>query len=121
MRSSGRIGHQDGKVRGAGAWPAAAQERYPGLAGWGGVSALKESLRVLAGSPADLPVLLANRSAQLMKLAARLLFHPCDNVLVTDVGWPPYHDVLAAEAARGGLRRPTPKLHSGVNAVVGEV
>src|SRR5207245_2853810 len=54
----------------------------------------------LAGSTPELPVLLANRSAQLMKLAARLLFERCRNVLVTDIGWQPYHDLLAAEGAR---------------------
>ncbi len=86
---------------GARTWPAEAQARYPGLDCWGGVAALKESLRMLAGSSPDLPVLLANRSAQLMRLAARLLFHPCNNVLVTDTGWPCYQDVLAAEACAG--------------------
>ncbi len=84
------------------AWSTQAQARYPGLSLWHGVGALKASLRALAGSLPDLPMLLANRSAQLMKLAARLLYHPCKNVLVTDLGWPPYHELLAAEAARAG-------------------
>ena len=87
---------------GASEWPTDAQARYSGLTGWHGVGALKESLRALAGSPPQLPILVANRSAQLMKLAARLLYHPCENVLVTDIGWPPYHDMLASEAARAG-------------------
>ena len=78
------------------------QARYPGLSGWRGIGGLKESLRLLAGSLPDLPVLLANRSAQLMKLAGRLLFQSCRNVLVTDIGWPPYHDILAAEGVRTG-------------------
>jgi hypothetical protein len=73
---------------------------YSGLGCWQGVDALKESLRMLAGSLPDLPVLLANRSAQLMKLASRLLFQVCRNVLVTDLGWPAYHDILAAECRR---------------------
>jgi hypothetical protein len=76
------------------------ERRYPGLAGWRGVGPLKQALRSLAGSQPDLPVLIANRSAQLMKLAARLLFHPCRNVLVTDLSWPAYHDILDAEARR---------------------
>lgn len=87
---------------GAGDWADETQASYPGLASWRGVGSLKESLRALAISSPGLPVLLANRSAQLMKLAARLLYRPCENVLVTDLGWPPYHDVLAAEAARAG-------------------
>ncbi len=85
---------------GSDSWPASVRSRFPGLTGWQGVTALKESLRTLAGSDPALPVLTANRSAQLMKFAARLLFRRCGNVLVTDLGWPPYHKVLGGEAAR---------------------
>src|SRR6516162_8033534 len=97
---------------GADSWSAETKARYPGLARWRGVRALKKQLRQLAGSMPELPVLLANRSAQLMKLAARLLFQPCRNVLVTDIGWPPYHDLLAAEAARAGRSLTTVPLHA---------
>jgi hypothetical protein len=110
--------------QGAEAWPTETQRRYPGLAGWRGVTALKEHLRLLANSMPELPVLLANRSAQLMKLAARLLFQPCRNVLVTDIGWPPYHDLLAAEAARAGRSLTTVPLHAlvlGGNATEDEI
>jgi hypothetical protein len=85
---------------GAGDWSDEDRARYPGLASFRGVKALKDKLRELAGSSPGLPVLLANRSAQLMRLAASLLFQSCRNVLVTDIGWPPYHEILAAEAAR---------------------
>ena len=88
------------------AWSAGARERYPGLACWRGVGALKQSLRSLAGSRPDLPVLLANRSAELMRFAARLLCHSCRNVLVTDLGWPAYHEILFDEY-REALRRVT--------------
>lgn len=87
--------------------PIAFQSRYPGLASWHGVAGLKRALRAHAGSPADFPVLLANRSAQLIKLAARLLFLTCRNVLTVDAGWPPYHDALAAERDRVGRRTTT--------------
>ena len=63
--------------------------RYPGLASWQGVAALKDRVRLLAGGCAGLPVLLASRSAVLMRLAAQLLCHPCRQILVTDLGWPP--------------------------------
>jgi hypothetical protein len=86
------------------AWPEGARGAYPGLCSWRGVAALKSSLRQLASSPPELPVLLAARSLQLMKLAACLLMQTCRNVLVSDVGWPPYHDVLAAEARLAGRR-----------------
>lgn len=89
---------------GLSACPPSYREQYPGLAGWGGVGGLKAVLRELAGTPAGLPVLLAHRSAELMRLAARLLFHPCRNVLVTDLGWPGYHDILTDVAHRAGRR-----------------
>jgi hypothetical protein len=84
------------------AWGARAAARYPALASWQGVAALKERLRLLAGSPPGLPVLLASRSVALMRLAAQLLCHPCRHVLITDLGWPPYYDILHAECCRTG-------------------
>jgi hypothetical protein len=87
---------------GLSACPAPFQDRYPGLTSWSGVGELKSALRGLVGTPSDLPVLLAHRSAVLMRLAARLLFHPCRNVLVTDLGWPGYHYILADVARRTG-------------------
>ncbi len=83
-----------------GCWSDGLAGRYPGLAGWTGIGRLKESLRSLAKSDPDLPVLVASRSAQLMRLAARLLFQPCRNVLTSDLGWPSYHDILASECRR---------------------
>ena len=84
--------------------PVAMQTRYPGLARWQGVAELKQALRTLAGHRPDLPLLVAHRSAQLMKLAARLLFHPCRNVLTTDLDWPGYRDILEQEARRASRR-----------------
>src|SRR5581483_1979202 len=74
--------------------------RYPGLATWRGVGPLKTALRSLADDHSDLPTLLASRSTSLVRFAARLLFHPCRNVLTTDLDWPPWSAILAAEAAR---------------------
>jgi len=89
---------------GVAACPTRIRECYPGLAEWRGVSSLKQSLRTLVGGDPDLPVLLANRSALLMKLAARLLFHPCRNVMVTDLGWQAYHSILEDEGRRANSR-----------------
>ena len=75
--------------------------RYPGLAAWRGIGGLKADLRSLADGRPDLPVLVASRSASLVRLAARLLFHPCRNVLTTDLDWPVYSATLVAEAKRG--------------------
>src|SRR5262249_42673422 len=72
--AEGGSAHLDEFLRdGAKAWPVGMRARYPALAAWHGVGPLKESLGQLAGTPTGTPVLLANRSAQLMQLAARAL------------------------------------------------
>ncbi|VTS00486.1 cysteine lyase : Uncharacterized protein OS=Rhodopirellula europaea SH398 GN=RESH_05019 PE=4 SV=1: Aminotran_5 [Gemmata massiliana] len=82
------------------ACPLTAEPRYTGLEHWAGIGELKQSLRALVGHRADLPVLVAHRSALLMKLAAQALLWTCRNVLVTDLGWPGYHTLLRHEAER---------------------
>ncbi|HEX5270190.1 MAG TPA: aminotransferase class V-fold PLP-dependent enzyme, partial [Gemmataceae bacterium] len=59
--------------------------------------------------------LLAGRSAELMRLASRLLCHPCRNVLTTDLGWPSYHDILLSECRRANRRMTTVHL---LNAIL---
>jgi hypothetical protein len=85
---------------GSEAWPASLRRRYPGLAGWHGTLWLKELLARLAGAPHGTPVLLANRSAELMKLAGRALFRRCGCVLHTDMEWPGFLAILDAERRR---------------------
>jgi hypothetical protein len=92
------------------ACPPAMQSRYSGLADWQGVAALKQSLCDLVKLETGLPVLLAGRSVQLMKLAAILLCRRCRNILVTDADWPDYHRVLAGECQRTHCRVTTVKL-----------
>ncbi len=106
----------------------ATANRYPGLASWRGVRDLKAKLRTIADGPPDLPILLASRSAVLMRLAARLLCHPCRNVLTADLGWPGYHAVLAAEAVRAHravtvvrLRDDVLAGHSGAEEIIGRL
>lgn len=81
-------------VGGGAALPERLARSFPALAEWKGVTDLKTSLRVLAGSSRDTQVLIAARSATLMKLAARLLVRPCRNVLLTDLTWPAYEQIL---------------------------
>lgn len=89
---------------GADDWSPSIRCAFPGLTCWRGLAALKEDLRTLTGADADLPVLMVNRSSQLMSFAARLLFQRCRNVLVTDLGWPPYRQILEREALRSGRK-----------------
>lgn len=78
-------------------WPGRLRHQYSGMRHWRSVAELKQCLRQGAGVGDHRRVFLANRSAQLMRLAARLLFQRCRRVLVTDLGWPSYQQILAAE------------------------
>ena len=89
---------------GARAMPDYLQRRFSGLSAWQGIKGLKRDLKRVAGAESDSHVLVASRSAQLMKLAARLLFERCRNVLTTDLSWPTYHRILETEARRAGRR-----------------
>jgi selenocysteine lyase/cysteine desulfurase len=89
-------GFEDLLIRGSDAW----RTRYPGLGDWSGVTGLRRSLRTLSNFPPGTGVLLAHRSAQLMRLAARVLFHRCARVLHTDLEWPGYLATLRAEGKR---------------------
>jgi hypothetical protein len=81
-------------------WPDRWLSKFSGLAEWPGIAELKAELRAQVGVGSEFPVLLANRSAWLMQCAARLLFHKCDRVLVTDNDWPAYREILARERRR---------------------
>jgi selenocysteine lyase/cysteine desulfurase len=80
--------------------PRSSRRRFTGLSDWSGVAALKARLKRLLEISQERQVFLANRSAQLVRLAARLLCHKCENILVTDMFWPAYRDILAAECRR---------------------
>ena len=83
-------------------WSEALRRRYRGLADWPGVTGLKEAVRRLAGAPGGSEVLVSQRSAVLMRLAARAVSLRCRRVLHTDLEWPGYRELLQAEQARGG-------------------
>lgn len=83
-------------------WPAQLQGEYFGLGHWSGVLAFKEQLRQLTHAKPDSEVMLASRSALLMKFAARLFTGRCRNVLVTDTAWPVYRRILDREFAGTG-------------------
>ncbi len=74
--------------------------RYPGLTDWSGVPSLKSRIKIALGLPRRRPLLLANRSAVLVRLACRALCRRCENILVTDMLWPAYRAVLEDECRR---------------------
>ena len=80
------------------AWSRSLQSRFPGLRSWGGIAELKAALAGFAGLSPDSRPLLAGRSTNLMKLAARLLFCGGKRILLTDLTWPSYEKILQREA-----------------------
>ena len=95
-------------------WPQTLQSRYPALQSWGGIATLKEDLKQLAGATKESRLLIANRTSQLMRFAARLLFGPCRNVLITDLTWLAYQKILIRQARRSGNRLTLVKLRRGI-------
>ncbi|MEX2185447.1 MAG: aminotransferase class V-fold PLP-dependent enzyme, partial [Pirellulales bacterium] len=87
---------------GGDALPEAVRGRYPALAAWRGIAGLKASLRTIVGLDADSPIWFAQRSAVLMRRAARMLVERCERVLVTDTAWPPFLSILKRECRRAG-------------------
>lgn len=82
---------------GHGSWPGPLGRAYPGLDHWQGVTELGERIKRLLGANAGSEVVLAGRSATLMRLASRLLCGPCRRVLVSDLTWPSYARIFEQE------------------------
>jgi hypothetical protein len=85
-------------------WPRGLRCRYPDLGDWRGIGPFLQALRVLSGAPEPAEVLVSSHSAPLMRLAAHLLCRTCRVILHTDLEWPPYLDILRAEAGRQARR-----------------
>ena len=90
--------------RGFAAWPASLRRRYSRLHCWPGLAGIKNRIRKVTGATSSSRVLLANRSSELMRLTARLMFAECKTVLTTDLSWPNYQRILQTEARRVGAR-----------------
>lgn len=76
------------------------QERYPGLRCWCGLDELKAALADFAGLPVGSRPIVAGRTANLMKLTAKLLFQAGQRILITDLTWPSYQRILEREARK---------------------
>jgi selenocysteine lyase/cysteine desulfurase len=89
-------------VRGLAGLPPADRPELHGLWSWRGIAELRTALsRILLGSDRE-EVLLAGRTSQLMRAAARLLARGCERVLATDLEWPAYVAILEDELGRAG-------------------
>ena len=84
------------------AWPQTVKDSFPGFSSWAGIGALQSRVAQHFGSPSAKEVFLASRSAVLLRLAARLMFRLCRNVLTTDLNWPHWQAIVMDEAGRSG-------------------
>lgn len=82
--------------------PPSLSRRYRALSFWAGVTAFKRDLKTVLAIDRKRRVFVANRSAQLVRLAARALCRRCENILVTDMEWPCYMAVLETECRKTG-------------------
>lgn len=80
--------------------PRSMARRFPGLSSWSGIDGFKRDLTGVLAVPPDTRILIANRSAELVRLAARALFSRCQRVMTTDMLWPAYRRILLGEAIR---------------------
>ena len=94
--------------------PRSLRNRYPGLSDWCGVPTLKRRIQTALRMPAQRTVLLANRTAQLVRLACRAMCQRCENILVTDMLWPAYRKTLETECLRSGRTLTTVPLTTAV-------
>lgn len=82
--------------------PPSLSRQYAGLSFWAGVTAFKRDLKTVLAVDRSRQVFIANRSAQLVRLAAQLLCLRSNSILVTDMEWPAYMVVLEEECQRTG-------------------
>ena len=69
---------------------------FLGLSSWKGVESLRAEFRQFVFGRDVGETVFASRTASLMAIAAKMLFSRCRNVLVTDLNWQPYLDVLSS-------------------------
>ena len=84
------------------AFSSAERRRFRGLSHWYGVDDLRKDVSRLIGAPPSSAILLASRTSQLMRFAARLLASRSTRVLTTDLEWPGFVRILEVELARVG-------------------
>ncbi len=78
-------------------WPSPVRRQYPALCDWHGIPELQDSLRRLVGAGRDCQAMVANRTAQLVKLAVTRLCANTRRILVSDLIWPSYRRILEVE------------------------
>lgn len=89
---------------GAKAWPDDVQQEFPALRQWQGTWQLKQRFATAWGVPDPNRVFLANQTARLLRIAARVMFRQSTHVLTTDLNWPAWQSIVEEEGQRHGRR-----------------
>ena len=78
--------------------PRRLRHRASGLACWRGAQQLGESLGRFVRQEPGLPTYFFGQSSKMIRFAAELLFSRAHRILVTDLCWPPYLQILQQAA-----------------------
>ena len=76
------------------ALPTCLSRRVPHLKAWQGMRGFRTGLGQFIEQPPELPTYFFSQSSALIHFAAECLFTKSKRILVTDLAWPPYVDVL---------------------------
>lgn len=93
------------------ALPGGLQESHAGLSSWRGMGEFQESLSALVGLGKNRLPLLANRTANLVKLGAKTLFAGRRRVLMSDLTWPGYAEIMRKKSAWHGSQLAPSRRH----------
>ena len=83
-------------------WPTPMRSEFPVLSDWQGVAHLKQLFAAAVGVEDLQRVFVANQTARLLRIAARVMFRQCHRVMTTDLNWPAWQSIVAEEAVRHG-------------------
>lgn len=87
---------------GAAVWPIDVQQEFPILSQWQGIEALKRQFAAAFGLLDGTRIFLANQTARLVRISARVMFRQCTRVLTTDLNWPAWQSIVMDEGQQHG-------------------
>ena len=77
---------------------------FDGLEFWPGIQSLSSDIKETIFGSKRGELVFASKTSSLMSLAAKMLFARCSKILVTDLNWQPFNDILRASATSAECR-----------------
>lgn len=87
---------------GSASWSDKLTSRFPTLARWLGLPALRQRILTLCGVQTPATVLFASASRHLARVAFQMLSHRCERVLCCDADWPDFQEMLRKQLVQSG-------------------